>query len=96
MWLQYPAEDTDEKLMPIFESGLTDEQQRALLRDLVDVVKKYSPDWTDFNETDPGVTLMELFAFLLESLQYRSGEDLEPTRRRRLTELLDRLRADWS
>ena len=24
-----------------------------------------APDWTDFNESDPGISLVELFAFLL-------------------------------
>lgn len=28
------------------------------------------PDWTDFNESDPGITLAELFAFLAELLDY--------------------------
>jgi hypothetical protein len=28
------------------------------------------PDWTDFNRSDPGITLVELFAFLGESLVY--------------------------
>jgi len=31
------------------------------------------PDWTDSNESDPGVTLIELFAWLAESLVY--GQD---------------------
>jgi hypothetical protein len=28
------------------------------------------PDWVDFNESDPGITLAELFAFLAELLDY--------------------------
>ena len=31
------------------------------------LVATYSPEWTDSNESDPGVQLMELFAFLTES-----------------------------
>jgi hypothetical protein len=31
----------------------------------------YAPGWTDLNESDPGVTLLELFAFLSENLLYR-------------------------
>ena len=38
------------------------------------------PDWTDFNQSDPGVTLVELFAFLGESLLYRAN--LVPERNR--------------
>ena len=33
-------------------------------------VATYSPEWTDSNEIDPGVQLIELFAFLTESLLY--------------------------
>ncbi len=32
-----------------------------------------APDWTDRNETDPGIMLVELFAFLTESLLYRAS-----------------------
>jgi deazaflavin-dependent oxidoreductase (nitroreductase family) len=31
----------------------------------------HTPGWVDFNRTDPGVTLIELFAFLGENLLYR-------------------------
>ena len=37
----------------------------ALLR-----IPRYAPEWTDFNESDPGVTLVELFAWLTEMLLY--------------------------
>jgi predicted phage baseplate assembly protein len=33
----------------------------ALLR-----IPRYTPEWTDFNENDPGITLVELFAWLTE------------------------------
>jgi hypothetical protein len=29
-----------------------------------------APDWTDVNESDPGITLLQLFGFLGESLAY--------------------------
>jgi hypothetical protein len=31
------------------------------------------PEWLDFNRSDPGVTLIELLAFLGENLLYRQG-----------------------
>ncbi len=37
----------------------------ALLR-----IPRYTPEWTDFNESDPGVTLVELFAWLTEMMLY--------------------------
>jgi hypothetical protein len=30
----------------------------------------HNPEWTNFNRSDPGVTLIEVFAFLTESLLY--------------------------
>jgi hypothetical protein len=43
--------------------------------DLVDegraLVPRYAPQWTDHNVHDPGITLIELFAYLVEGLVYR-------------------------
>lgn len=43
--------------------------------DLVDegraLIPRYDPDWTDHNVSDPGITLMELFAWLSEMTVYR-------------------------
>ena len=45
--------------------------------DLVDegraILPRYSPEWTDFNVHDPGITLVELFAWLSEELMYRAN-----------------------
>lgn len=41
------------------------------------------PGWTDFNESDPGITLGELFAFLAELLDYLQDAVAEQQRRRR-------------
>src|SRR6185437_10132030 len=44
-------------------------------QDLVDEAKRriplYCPEWTDHNVSDPGVTLIELFAFMTDVLLYR-------------------------
>jgi predicted phage baseplate assembly protein len=44
-------------------------------QDLVDEAKrripKLAPDWTDHNVSDPGVALIELFAFMTDQLLYR-------------------------
>ena len=39
-------------------------------------------DWTDFSQSDPGVTLLEVFAFLAEALTY-VHEQIEAAQRRR-------------
>lgn len=47
-------------------------------QDLVNEVKKripqYCPEWTDHNVSDPGVALLELFAYLTEGLLYRTNQ----------------------
>jgi hypothetical protein len=37
-------------------------------------IPRYTPEWTDWNESDPGVTLIELFAWLAESIGYRLNQ----------------------
>ena len=80
-------------------------------QDLVDeckrMIPRFTPEWTDHNVSDPGVTLIELFSWLTELLLYRVnqvprrnyikfldmvGVRLEPARPAR-TEILFRLTA---
>src|SRR4029434_6193069 len=35
------------------------------------LIPRYAPDWTDHNVHDPGITLIELFAWLAEMESYR-------------------------
>lgn len=46
-----------------FQKDLVDEARRRIIR--------YCPDWTDYNVSDPGITLIELFAWMTEMLTYR-------------------------
>ena len=47
-------------------------------QDIVDEAKKkinlYCPEWTDHNVSDPGVTLIELFAWMTEAALYRLNQ----------------------
>jgi len=52
----------------------------ALAADLRRAMNAHAPDWTGVNESDPGTTLVELFAFLAESLLYRADRIPERTR----------------
>ena len=38
-----------------------------------ELIPRYFPAWTDFNPSDPGITLLELFAFLTEALMYQTN-----------------------
>ena len=54
------------------------------------VVHRYSPDWTDSGAGDPGITLIELFAFLAEEL-VRRADQIPERSRPYLAELMARL-----
>jgi hypothetical protein len=54
---------------------------RNLVREALERVPSHTPEWTNLNDADPGVTIVQLFAFLTETLSYRA--DLIPERNRR-------------
>ena len=45
----------------------------ALAADLRRTIAAHAPEWTGRNESDPGVTLIQVFAFLAESLLFRAS-----------------------
>jgi hypothetical protein len=47
----------------------------------------HTPEWTNLNDSDPGITIIELFAFLTENLLYRSNRIPEANRVKFLTML---------
>ena len=51
-----------------------DERLALLLRTLREQASTTSPGWTDTNDSDPGVTLVSLLAYLAEQLESRSAE----------------------
>ncbi|MEO8153903.1 MAG: putative baseplate assembly protein [Rhizobacter sp.] len=53
----------------------------ALLREATDLLPYRAPNWTDHNAHDPGITLLELFAWAAEANSYRL--DRIPTRSER-------------
>ena len=51
---------------------LSDEQWTKLARELGRAAARVDPAWTDVDAHDPGVTMLELLAYSLEALVYRS------------------------
>jgi predicted phage baseplate assembly protein len=37
-------------------------------------IPRYTPEWTDLNDNDPGIALVELFAWMSDLLLYRLGK----------------------
>jgi hypothetical protein len=54
---------------------LSHEQWRSLASRLAREIARLEPDWTDHNTHDPGVTVLELLAYALNDLQYRTTLD---------------------
>jgi len=57
--------------MPITLPNLDDRRYADLVEEARSLIPTYAPEWTDHNESDPGITLIELFAYLSEMLIYR-------------------------
>ena len=62
-------------------SPVLDDRSYAQLRDeLIARIPVYTPEWTDHNPSDPGITLLELFAYLGENLLYRFNQIPDTTK----------------
>ncbi|HWI61961.1 MAG TPA: putative baseplate assembly protein [Symbiobacteriaceae bacterium] len=66
--------------MPLQIPKLNDLTYEELLREVLDRVPVHNPEWTNLSESDPGVTLLELFAFLTERLLSRANQIPERNR----------------
>src|SRR6266852_8061448 len=60
--------------MPLTLPNLDDRRYQDLLDEALSRIPVYTPEWTNFNKSDPGVTLIEVFAFLTENLLYRCNQ----------------------
>src|SRR3569832_2519594 len=68
--------------MPIVIPSIDDRRYQDLLNEALARVPVHTPEGTNFNKSDPGGTLVEIFAFLTETLLYRSNQIPERNRRK--------------
>jgi Baseplate J-like protein len=66
--------------MPLSIPSLDTRRYQDLLDETLARIPVHNPEWTNFNQSDPGVTLVELFAFLTETLLYRANQIPERNR----------------
>ncbi|GIF18185.1 putative phage baseplate assembly protein [Actinoplanes tereljensis] len=66
--------------MPLIRPILDDRSYEDLRRELIDRIRVYAPEWTDHNESDPGIALLELFAYLGESVLFRLNQIPDATK----------------
>ena len=57
--------------MPIELPNLDDRTYADLAGEARTLIPTHAPEWTNHNPSDPGITLMELFAYLTEMMIYR-------------------------
>lgn len=66
--------------MPLRIPAIDDRSYEQIRDEALARIPVHNPEWTNFNDSDPGVTLLQLFAFMTENLLYRSN--LIPERNR--------------
>src|SRR5512134_1364148 len=60
--------------MPLPHPMLDDRRFQDLVDEAKRMIPRYCPEWTDHNVSDPGVTLIELFAWMTDLLLYRVNQ----------------------
>jgi hypothetical protein len=66
--------------MPLNTPSLDNRDYTEILRDALARIPVHNPEWTNFNDSDPGVTLLQLFAFMTENILYRANQIPERNR----------------
>lgn len=56
--------------MPLIPPKLDTRDFEALIKEARTRIPRYTPEWTNFNESDPGMTLVQLHAWLTETLLF--------------------------
>ena len=51
--------------------NLDDRSFEDIVQEAIRLIPQYCPEWTNHNPADPGVTLIELFAWMTEMTLYR-------------------------
>ena len=74
---------------PIFDSR----NYREILNEALARIPVHNPEWTNFNDADPGITLLQLFAFMSEGIIYRANRIPDRNRKKFLRLLGEAVRA---
>lgn len=66
--------------MPLPDPVLDPRGYREILNEAIRRIPVHNPEWTNHSDSDPGVTLLQLFAFMAESVIYRANRIPERNR----------------
>jgi len=56
------------------KNNLDDRTFDDIVAEAIRLIPRYCPDWTNHNPSDPGITLVELFAWMTEMMLYRLNQ----------------------
>lgn len=60
--------------MPIRPPNLDDRRYDDILREARALITQYTPEWTNLSDADPGMTLVQLFAWMTEMIIFRLNQ----------------------
>jgi len=66
--------------MSLPEPTIDDRDYEEILDEALSRIPAHNPDWTNFNESDPGVTMLQVLSFVVESMLYRANRVPERNR----------------
>jgi len=78
--------------MPIQLPDLDNKTFAELMDEMTASIPKYTNEWTNFNPSDPGMAILELLAWISESLIYRANRVSEDAN----LNFLRLVAGDWS
>ncbi|NJN18631.1 MAG: hypothetical protein HC822_21435 [Oscillochloris sp.] len=60
--------------MPLTPPNLDDRDFASLFKEARSRIPRYVPEWTDWNDSDPGITLVQLQTWLADTILYRLNQ----------------------
>lgn len=66
--------------MPLKIPQIGNSNYQAILNEAIARIRVHNPEWNNHNDSDPGITMLQLFSFMTENLLYRAN--LIPERNR--------------
>jgi phage baseplate assembly protein W len=72
----------DRRAMPLPEPTFDSRKYRDILSEAVRRISVHIPEWNNHGDSDPGITLLQLFAFMTEILLYRANRIPERNRQK--------------
>jgi len=66
--------------MSLPEPTIDDRDYEEILDEALERIPVHNPAWTNFNESDPGVTMLQVLSFVVESMLYRANRVPERNR----------------